>query len=101
MNLKNKKRYPQGPEKCLSIKFSANDSQTCSEGKRTLKSATQQKQNSSTEADYKKMILFPEMCKSLSALNFRKKWKGIIFPKSMKVPFWGFEILTKKMARFI
>jgi hypothetical protein len=85
----------------LPIKFSANDSQTCSEAKKTVKSSTQQKQNSSTEADYKKMMLFPEMCKSLSALNFKKKRKGIIFPKSMKMPFWGFEILTKKMARFI
>jgi hypothetical protein len=28
---------------------------------------------------------------------FKGNPKGIIFPKSMKMPFWGFEILTKKM----
>jgi hypothetical protein len=34
------------------------------------------------------------------AVIFKGKVKGIIFPKSMKVPFWGFDNLTKKMQRF-
>jgi hypothetical protein len=40
------------------------------------------------------------MCKSPLGAIFKGKFKGIIFPKSMKMPFWGFGNLTKKMQRF-
>jgi hypothetical protein len=65
-----------------------------------LKSATQQKQNSSTEARFKKSTPFLYICKSPLEAIFKGKLEGIIFPKSMKMPFWGFDNLTKKMRMF-
>jgi hypothetical protein len=65
-----------------------------------VKSATQQKQNSSAEARSKKSTPLLHICKSPLGAIFKGKLKGIIFPKSMKMPFWGFANLTKKMDRF-
>jgi hypothetical protein len=65
-----------------------------------LKSATQQQQNSSTVAGYKKSTPFTIIRKSLMALRFKAKRAGRIFPISMKVPFWGFQLLTKKSGDF-
>jgi hypothetical protein len=52
------------------------------------------------EACYRKMTSIAEMCKSLSGLNFMEKFKWSKFPKSMKMPFWGFDIMTKKIVSF-
>jgi len=54
----------------------------------------------SMEAICKTMILFLETFKCLSTLNQSGKSKGIIFHKSMRVPFWGFQLLTKKIKKF-
>jgi len=56
---------------------------TCSTANKALKSATQQQQNVSTVADYKKSILFPIIRQSLIALGFKAKRTGRIFHISM------------------
>jgi len=60
----------------------------------------QQTQNSSAEACFKKSLPFFYICKSPLEAIFKGKLPGIIFPKSIKVPFWGFGNLTKKSTRF-
>ena len=56
------------------------------------------KQNSSTKARFKKSTPFLYIRKSPTGAIFKGKFKGIIFPKSMKMPFWGFGNLAKKIA---
>jgi hypothetical protein len=58
-------------------------------------------QNTSTEARYKKSTPFLHISKSPRRVGFIQKIKWRIFHKSMKMPFWGFEELTKKMEGFI
>jgi hypothetical protein len=60
----------------------------------------QQTQNSSAEASFKKSLPFFYICKSPLEAIFKGKLPGIIFPKSIRVPFWGFGNLTKKSTRF-
>jgi len=58
-------------------------------------------QNSSAEARSKKSTPFLNISKSPRRVSFIQKITWRIFHKSMKVPFWGFEVLTKKMKGFI
>jgi len=60
----------------------------------------QRGQNSSIEASYKKSLPLTLISKSPMEAIYKGKIKGIIFHKSMKVPFWGFKILTKKIRSF-
>jgi len=77
------------------------ENRTCSAANKALKSATQQQQNSSTVAGYKKSKPFTIIRKSLMALRSKANRGGREFPISMKVPFWGFQLPTKKSGDFI
>jgi hypothetical protein len=56
--------------------------------------------NSNAEARSKKSTPFLFICKSPPGAIFKRKLKGIIFPKSTKMPFWGFSNLAKKIRLF-
>jgi len=51
-------------------------------------------------AGYRKSTTFFHIRKSPMGVICKGNVKGIIFPNSMKMPFWGFINLTKKMQRF-
>jgi len=57
-------------------------------------------QNINTEAGYKKSKALTLIGKSPVAAIYKGKTKGIIFHKSTKMPFWGFNILAKKIKYF-
>jgi hypothetical protein len=58
------------------------------------------KPNGSMDAGYKKSTPIAQTRKSPLPAGYNRKTTGRLFPKSMKVPFWGFRVMTKKMRFF-